>query len=167
MLFRSTGIDFTKVGTQVSAIASGLTTGSDVKFNNITASGFISSSTTIYCDTLVANTLSTSGSAVNSFTTNGTYGSVIIKDSGSKAIKALNNANFDDTIFSITGSFKVSGSISSSTIIGIGNVSAFSTSVDSRFVVLSGSAWGAFQRDRKSTRLNSSHEWISRMPSSA
>ena len=24
-----------------------------------------------------------------------------------------------------------------------------------------------FERDRKSTRLNSSHEWISRMPSSA
>ena len=31
-------------------------------------------------------------------------------------------------------------------------------------------AWGAWlkhQTDRKSTRLNSSHEWISRMPSSA
>ena len=26
---------------------------------------------------------------------------------------------------------------------------------------------GAFGEDRKSTRLNSSHEWISRMPSSA
>ena len=26
---------------------------------------------------------------------------------------------------------------------------------------------GVFEGDRKSTRLNSSHEWISRMPSSA
>jgi hypothetical protein len=126
------GIEFTHIGTQVSAIASGLTSGSNVHFNDITASGFISSSKTIYCDTLVANTLATSGSAVNSFSTNGTFGSVIIKDSGSKAIKALDNANFDDSTFSITGSFKVSGSISSSTLVGIGNVSEFSTSVDSR-----------------------------------
>ena len=111
-----TAIDFTNVGTQVSAIASGLATGSNVQFNDITASGFISSSKTIYCDTLVANTLTTSGSAVNSFTTNGTFGSVIIKDNGSKAIKALDNANFDDSTFSITGSFKVSGSISGSSI---------------------------------------------------
>ena len=28
-------------------------------------------------------------------------------------------------------------------------------------------AWYLTYRDRKSTRLNSSHEWISRMPSSA
>ena len=28
-------------------------------------------------------------------------------------------------------------------------------------------AFAEFMRDRKSTRLNSSHEWISRMPSSA
>ena len=28
-------------------------------------------------------------------------------------------------------------------------------------------AWGIVRLDRKSTRLNSSHEWISRMPSSA
>ena len=27
--------------------------------------------------------------------------------------------------------------------------------------------WKSFEKDRKSTRLNSSHEWISRMPSSA
>ena len=127
-----TAIDFTHVGTQLSAIASGLSTTSDVRFNNITASGYISSSKTIYCDTLVANTLTTSGSAVNSFTTNGTYGSVIIKDNGAKAITALENANFDDSTFSITGSFKVSGSISSSTLVGIGNVTEFSTSVDSR-----------------------------------
>ena len=40
-----------------------------------------------------------------------------------------------------------------------------------RFIVilaiLFGLLWFFGQSDRKSTRLNSSHEWISRMPSSA
>ena len=35
------------------------------------------------------------------------------------------------------------------------------------FVVLLGPSGSGKSTDRKSTRLNSSHEWISRMPSSA
>ena len=34
-------------------------------------------------------------------------------------------------------------------------------------IVSCGIGYGMWARDRKSTRLNSSHEWISRMPSSA
>ena len=35
------------------------------------------------------------------------------------------------------------------------------------FLIMEGLMVGVFSADRKSTRLNSSHEWISRMPSSA
>lgn len=45
----------------------------------------------------------------------------------------------------ITGSITASGNISSSTLSGIGNVTLYSQSVDSRILVVSASAWGAFQ----------------------
>ena len=151
-----TGIDFTKVGTQLSAIASGLSTTSNVHFNNITASGNISSSATIYADAIVANTIA-GDFPVTEFTTNGTYGSIIIKDINTRAIRTANNANFDESTFSITGSLKVSGSISASLLVGIGNVAAYSESVDIRLdslettfattaslTIISASAWGAF-----------------------
>ena len=42
---------------------------------------------------------------------------------------------------------------------------------DARYIYLADTAFfpygGLPEKDRKSTRLNSSHEWISRMPSSA
>ena len=38
---------------------------------------------------------------------------------------------------------------------------------DRRIILIDGEYVGSVARDRKSTRLNSSHEWISRMPSSA
>ena len=42
----------------------------------------------------------------------------------------------------------------------------YATSPNSKLADID-AAMAAAQRDRKSTRLNSSHEWISRMPSSA
>jgi len=45
----------------------------------------------------------------------------------------------------ITGSITASGNISSSTLSGVGNLTLYSQSVDSRIIVVSASAWGAFQ----------------------
>ena len=44
---------------------------------------------------------------------------------------------------------------------------SFKTYKDSTFAMMRESAARGYSLDRKSTRLNSSHEWISRMPSSA
>lgn len=128
------GIDFTKVGTQVSAVAAGLSTTSSVLFSSITSSGDISSSATIYADAIVANTIA-GDFPVTTFNTNGTYGSIVYRGATSRSLQASNNANFDESTFSITGSFKVSGSISGSSIDGIGNVTLYSTSVASRLAV--------------------------------
>ena len=149
-----TGIDFTQVGTQVSAIASGLTTGSSVKFSSITASYF-SASATIYCDTLVATTLVGATLPVLEYETNGTLGNILIKGATSKSIQVVDTIAFTGMIqngldqFSATGLY-MTGSITASlgfsgSINGIGNVTEYSTSVDSRIIINSQSAWGAFQ----------------------
>ncbi len=87
-------IDFTQVGTQVSAIASGLTTGSNVQFNNITSSGFISASGTITCDTLVATTFVGATLPVLEYETNGTLGNILIKGATSKSIQVVDSITF-------------------------------------------------------------------------
>ena len=86
-----TGIDFTHIGTQVSAIASGLTTGSSVKFNSITSSTHISASGTITCDTLVATTLVGATLPVLEYETNGTLGNILIKGATSKSIQVVDS----------------------------------------------------------------------------
>jgi hypothetical protein len=150
-----TGIDFTKVGTQVSAIASGLTSGSNVQFNNITASTNISASGTVYCDTLVATTLVGAELPVLAYETNGTLGNILIKGATPKSIQVVDSITFTGltqngldqysaTALLITGSITASLGFSGS-INGIGNVTLYSTSVDSRIVINSASAWGAFQ----------------------
>jgi len=88
-----TAIDFTQVGTQVSAIASGLATGSNVQFNNITAS-YVSASGTIYADTIVYNTLVGSGGPVLEYETNGTLGNILIKGATSKSIQVVDSIKF-------------------------------------------------------------------------
>ena len=88
-----TGIDFTQVGTQVSAIASGLTTGSSVQFSNITAS-YVSASGTIYAVTIVYNTLVGSGGPVLEYETNGTLGNILIKGATSKSIQVVDSIKF-------------------------------------------------------------------------
>jgi hypothetical protein len=88
-----TGIDFTQVGTQVSAIASGLTTGSSVKFSSITAS-YVSASGTVYCDTLVATTLVGATLPVLEYETNGTLGNILIKGATSKSIQVVDSIKF-------------------------------------------------------------------------
>jgi hypothetical protein len=88
------GIDFTKVGTQVSAIASGLSTTSSVHFSAITSSGNISSSATIYCDTIVYNTSVGSGGPVLEYETNGTLGNILIKGATSKSIQVVDSIKF-------------------------------------------------------------------------
>jgi len=103
-----TGIDFTQVGTQVSAIASGLTSTSNVKFNNITASANISSSATIYCDTIVYNTSVGSGGPVLQYTTQGTLGNILIKGDTSKSIHVIDTITF-------TGMTDVAGNSSQAT----------------------------------------------------
>jgi hypothetical protein len=85
------GIDFTHIGTQVSAIASGLTTGSSVKFNSITSSTHISASGTITCDTLVATTLVGATLPVLEYETNGTLGNILIKGATSKSIQVVDS----------------------------------------------------------------------------
>jgi hypothetical protein len=89
-----TAIDFTNVGTQVSAIVSGLTTGSSVQFNNITASNNISASNTIYCETLVANTLVGATLPVLEYETAGTLGNILIKGATSKSIQVVDTIKF-------------------------------------------------------------------------
>ena len=44
---------------------------------------------------------------------------------------------------------------------------AISMFVAGAYGYIAQTGWLPFAKDRKSTRLNSSHEWISRMPSSA
>ena len=88
-----TAIDFTKVGTQVSAIASGLATGSNVQFNSITSS-YVSASGTIYCDTLVATTLVGATLPVLEYETNGTLGNILIKGATSKSIQVVDSIKF-------------------------------------------------------------------------
>jgi hypothetical protein len=88
-----TGIDFTQVGTQISAIASGLATGSSVKFNSITAS-YVSASGTVYCDTLVATTLVGATLPVLQYTTQGTLGNILIKGDTSKSIHVIDTITF-------------------------------------------------------------------------
>jgi hypothetical protein len=150
-----TGIDFTKVGTQVSAIASGLTNGSNVQFNNITASTNISASGTVYCDTLVATTLVGAELPVLAYETNGTLGNILIKGATSKSIQVVDSITFTGltqngldqysaTALLMTGSITASLGFSGS-INGIGNVTEYSTSVDNRIIINSQSAWGAFQ----------------------
>ena len=150
-----TGIDFTKVGTQVSAIASGLTSGSNVQFNNITASTNISASGTVYCDTLVATTLVGAELPVLAYETNGTLGNILIKGATSKSIQVVDSITFTGltqngldqysaAALLMTGSITASTGFSGS-INGIGNVTEYSTSVDSRLIINSQSAWGAFQ----------------------
>jgi hypothetical protein len=89
-----TGIDFTQIGTQISAIASGLSSGSDVQFNNITASNNISASNTIYCNTLVATTLVGATLPVLQYTTAGTLGNILIKGDTSKSIHVIDTITF-------------------------------------------------------------------------
>jgi hypothetical protein len=150
-----TGIDFTHIGTQVSAIASGLTTSSNVQFNNITASNNISASNFIYCDTLVAQNFVGATLPVLAYETNGTLGNILIKGATSKSIQVVDSITFigltqngldqySATALLITGSITASLGFSGS-INGIGNVTDYSTSVDSRIVINSASAWGAFQ----------------------
>jgi hypothetical protein len=150
-----TGIDFTKVGTQVSAIASGLTSGSNVQFNNITASTNISASGTVYCDTLVATTLVGAELPVLVYETQGTLGNILIKGATAKSIQVVDSITFTGltqngldqysaTALLITGSITASLGFSGS-INGIGNVTEYSTSVDNRIIINSQSVWGAFQ----------------------
>jgi hypothetical protein len=153
--FGQTGIDFTHIGTQVSAIASGLTTTSDVKFNNITASSNISSSGTVYCDTLVATTLVGATLPVLQYTTQGTLGNILIKGDTSKSIHVIDTITFTGITETIGNSSQASGllmtgSITASagfsgSINGIGNVTLYSSSVASNILINSQSAWGAFQ----------------------
>jgi hypothetical protein len=150
-----TGIDFTHIGTQVSAIASGLTTGSSVKFASITSSTHISASGTITCDTLVATTLVGATLPVLEYETNGTLGNILIKGATSKSIQVVDSITltgltqngldqYSATSLLMTGSITASLGFSGS-INGIGNVTEYSTSVDSRININSQSAWGAFQ----------------------
>jgi len=153
--FGQTGIDFTHIGTQVSAIVSGLTTTSNVKFNNITSSNNISSSGTVYCDTLVATTLVGATLPVLQYTTQGTLGNILIKGDTSKSIHVIDTITFTGITENagnssqasgllMTGSITASAGFSGS-INGIGNVTLYSSSVDSNILINSQSAWGAFQ----------------------
>ena len=118
-------IDFTNVGTQVSAIASGLSTGSSVQFNNITASTHISASGTITCDTLVATTLVGATLPVLEYETNGTLGNILIKGADSKSIQVVDTITFTGmnrngldqysaTGLQLTGSLHVTSDITAS-----------------------------------------------------
>jgi len=118
-------IDFTNVGTQVSAIASGLTTGSSVKFNSITSSTHISASGTITCDTLVATTLVGATLPVLEYETNGTLGNILIKGADSKSIQVVDTITFTGmnrngldqysaTGLQLTGSLHVTSDITAS-----------------------------------------------------
>jgi hypothetical protein len=139
-----TAIDFSNVGTQVSAIANGLSTGSNVQFNNITSSTNISASGTIYADTIVYNTLVGSGGPVLEYETVGTLGNILIKGATSKSIQVVDSITFTGLLQSGSNQYSASGllmtgSITASlgfsgSIDGIGNVSEFSASIDSRIV---------------------------------
>jgi hypothetical protein len=119
------GIDFTKVGTQVSATVSGLTTSSNVQFASITASNNISSSGTVYCDTLVATTLVGATLPVLEYETNGTLGNILIKGATSKSIQVVDSIKFTGlsqngadqysaTGLQLTGSLHVTSDITAS-----------------------------------------------------
>ncbi len=136
------GVDFTKVGTQVSAIVGGLSTTSSVQFNNITASNSISASGTVYCDTLVATTLVGATLPVLEYETNGTLGNILIKGATSKAIQVVDSITFNGLSqngsdqYSATG-LLMTGSITASlgfsgSVDGIGNVTLYSQSVAGR-----------------------------------
>ena len=140
-----TAIDFTNVGTQVSAIASGLSTGSSVQFASITAS-YVSASGTVYCDTLVATTLVGATLPVTEYETAGTLGNILIKGATAKSIQVVDSIKFTGlaqngvdaysaTALLMTGSITASLGFSGS-INGIGNVTDYSTSVDSRLDLL-------------------------------
>jgi hypothetical protein len=142
-----TAIDFTQVGTQVSAIASGLATGSNVRFNSITSSNGLFTSGTITCDTLIANNLVGATLPVLEYETVGTLGNILIKGAASKSIQVVDSITFTGLLQSgsnqysasgllMTGSITASNGFSGS-INGIGNVSEFSASIISR--ILSGS----------------------------
>jgi hypothetical protein len=168
-----TGIDFTHNGTQVSAIASGLSTTSNVHFASVTASNSISASGTVYCDTLVASTLVGATLPVLEYETNGTLGNLLIKGATSKSIQVVDTITFTGMTqngidqYSATGLY-MTGSITASlgfsgSVSGIGNVTLFSSSIDQRIKdatneqyiagfattaslqIVSASAWGAFQ----------------------
>ena len=120
-----TGIDFTQIGTQVSAIASGLSTTSNVQFASITASNNISSSGTVYCDTLVATTLVGATLPVLEYETNGTLGNILIKGATSKSIQVVDSIKFTGlsqngvdqysaTGLELTGSLNVTNDITAS-----------------------------------------------------
>jgi hypothetical protein len=126
-----TGINFTQVGTQVSAIASGLTPTSSVQFSNITAS-YVSASGTVYCDTLVATTLVGATLPVLEYETAGTLGNILIKGATSKSIQVVDTIKFDGltqigtdqysaTGLHMTGSITASTGFSGSSIM-VGNV---------------------------------------------
>jgi hypothetical protein len=119
-----TAIDFSNVGTQVSAIASGLTTGSNVQFSSITAS-YVSASGTVYCDTLVATTLVGATLPVLEYETNGTLGNILIKGATSKSIQVVDSIKFTGltqngvdqysaTGLQLTGSLHVTNDITAS-----------------------------------------------------
>jgi hypothetical protein len=145
-----TGIDFTKDATQISAIASGLSTSSNVQFNSITASNSISASGTVYCDTLVATTLVGATLPVLQYETNGTLGNILIKGETSKAIQVVDTITFQGLTQNGTdqysaGALYMTGSISASqgfsgSINGIGNVTLFSQSLDSRIIAATNEA---------------------------
>ena len=103
-----TGIDFTQIGTQLSAIASGLTTTSDVHFASITAS-YVSASGTIYCDTLVADTLVGATLPVLEYETNGTLGNILIKGATSKSIQVVDTIKFDGLTQNGTDQYSATG----------------------------------------------------------
>jgi hypothetical protein len=119
-----TAIDFSNIGTQVSAIASGLTTGSNVQFSSITAS-YVSASGTVYCDTLVATTLVGATLPVLEYETNGTLGNILIKGATSKSIQVVDSIKFTGltqngvdqysaTGLQLTGSLHVTNDITAS-----------------------------------------------------
>ena len=129
-----TGIDFTHTGTQVIAIASGLSETSNVHFLNITASNNISASNTIYCQTLVAETLVGATLPVLEYETNGTLGNILIKGATSKSIQVVDTIAFEGlsqhgidqysaTALVMTGSITASNGFSGSSI-SVGNVIA-------------------------------------------
>ena len=124
-----TGIDFTQVGTQISAIASGLSTGSNVQFNNITASTHISASGTITCDTLyVTNGIVGATSPVLEYETNGTLGNILIKGAASKSIQVVDTITFTGLSQNGLDQYSATGLELTGSLIVTGDVTAYYSS---------------------------------------